>query len=189
MQRIAVIGCAGSGKSTFARRLGRVLGIEATHLDAWYWRPGWVATPRDEWRSVQQRLVAGERWIIDGNYAATLDIRLERAGTIVFFDLPRRTCLFGLLRRWARHRGRPLQAPGCPERLSWELARWVTRYRRHSRPKVMAAIARHAPQAQLIVIGTRQTASETLARAAAATPRAGEAHRPRPSTWRSSPPR
>ena len=111
---------------------------------------------------MQQRLVAGERWIVDGNYAGTLDIRLARADTIVFFDLSRRSCLLGLLRRWARHRGRPLQAPGCPERWDWGFVRWVWRYRRHSRPRVLAAIDRHAPQARLIVVGNRRAASDLL---------------------------
>jgi len=159
MQRVAVIGCPGSGKSTFAVALGRRLGIEVRHLDALYWRPGWVATAREPWRRLQAELVAGDRWIIDGNYSSTLDIRLARADTVVFFDLPRRTCLRGVLRRWAHHRGQSVQARGCPERWNWEFLLWVYRYPRDSRPRVLAAIARHAQHAKLIVINSRQEAA------------------------------
>ena len=162
MQRVAVIGCGGSGKSTFADALGRALGVDVLHLDALYWQPGWVATAREPWRRVQQQLVAGDRWIIDGNYAATLDIRLARADTVVFFDVPRRDCVRGVLRRWAHHHGEPLQARGCPERWSWEFLLWVYRYPRHSRPRVLAAIARHAQHAKVIVIHSRQEAAAVL---------------------------
>ena len=48
MRRIAIIGAGGAGKSTLARQLGEVLGIEVIHLDALFWKPGWVDTPRDE---------------------------------------------------------------------------------------------------------------------------------------------
>lgn len=50
MQRIAIVGCGGSGKSTLARQLSAILGIEVIHLDAFYWQPGWVEPPKEEWR-------------------------------------------------------------------------------------------------------------------------------------------
>ena len=108
-------------------------------------------------------LVAGERWIVDGNYSGTLDIRFARADTIVFFDLPLRTCLLGVLRRRARHHGQPVQAAGCPEKVDWEFVRWMCGYRRRSRPKVLAAAARYAPEAQLIMISSRRAAADVLA--------------------------
>ena len=78
MQRIAVVGPGGAGKTTFARELGRRTGIPVVHLDRHYWRPGWTPTPADEWRAQQARLLAGERWIVDGNYGASFDVRFAR---------------------------------------------------------------------------------------------------------------
>jgi adenylate kinase family enzyme len=68
VQRVAVVGSGGSGKSTLADRLGELTGLPVTHLDRLYWQPGWVATDDDRWRQLQAGLVAGERWIVDGNY-------------------------------------------------------------------------------------------------------------------------
>ncbi|MBA3747504.1 MAG: DNA topology modulation protein FlaR [Solirubrobacterales bacterium] len=164
MERIAVIGCSGNGKSTFATRLGDRLDIPVIHLDARYWQPGWVQMPRPQWRELQYELVAGDRWIIDGNYGATLDIRLAAADTVVLFDLPARVCLLGVVRRWARNRGVAVQAPGCPERWSWELLRWVWRWRRDSRPRALDAIGSHAQHARVVVVSTRADADALIAR-------------------------
>jgi len=68
MQRIAVVGSGGAGKSTFATELGRRLGLPVIHLDEHYWQPGWVATPAEQWQDRQRGLVAYDCWIVDGNY-------------------------------------------------------------------------------------------------------------------------
>ena len=84
--RVLVDGMMGSGKSTFARALAARTGLPVIHLDVHYWKPGWVRPSDDEWRYRQRALLAGEAWIIDGNYNETLALRLERAETVVFLD-------------------------------------------------------------------------------------------------------
>jgi adenylate kinase family enzyme len=64
MRRVVVIGSAGAGKSTFAARLGRATGPPVIHLDALYWKPGWVPTPRAEWDAKLAPLAAGPAWIM-----------------------------------------------------------------------------------------------------------------------------
>ena len=86
--RVLVDGMMGSGKSTFARALAARTGLPVIHLDVHYWKPGWVRPSDDEWRERQRALLAGEAWIIDGNYNETLALRLERAETVVFLDTP-----------------------------------------------------------------------------------------------------
>ena len=81
--RVLVDGMMGSGKSTFARALAARTGLPVIHLDVHYWKPGWVRPSDDEWRERQCALLAGEAWIIDGNYNETLALRLERAETVV----------------------------------------------------------------------------------------------------------
>ncbi|MGI5152334.1 hypothetical protein ACQEVC_39180 [Plantactinospora sp. CA-294935] len=96
MDRIAIIGCGGSGKSTVARRLARILDAPLTHLDAIYYDEQWNPLPQDEFAAQQEKLVASERWVIEGNYAGTLPIRLATADTVIFLDLPALTCLWGI---------------------------------------------------------------------------------------------
>ena len=86
--RVLVDGMMGSGKSTFARALAARTGLPVIHLDVHYWKPGWVRPSDDEWRERQRALLAGEAWIIDGNYNETLALRLERAETVIFLDTP-----------------------------------------------------------------------------------------------------
>jgi len=86
--RVLVDGMMGSGKSTFARALAARTGLPVIHLDVHYWKPGWVRPSDDEWRERQRALLAGEAWIIDGNYNETLVLRLERAETVIYLDSP-----------------------------------------------------------------------------------------------------
>ena len=144
MRRVAIIGTGGAGKSTLARQMGERLGIEVIHLDHLFWHPGWQPTDRERWRALQTGLVAGDRWIIDGNYGGTLPLRLVAADTVVFADLPRRVTIPRVLGRWWRHPGRDLQAFGCPERWDWDFLRWLWLYPRQSRPQALAALAEHA---------------------------------------------
>ncbi len=86
--RVLVDGMMGSGKSTFSRALAARTGLPVIHLDVHYWQPGWARPSDDEWRARQRSLVAGESWIIDGNYRETRSLRLERAETVVYLDSP-----------------------------------------------------------------------------------------------------
>jgi len=81
MNRIAVIGCSGSGKSTLSRQLGERLNIPVIHLDRVFWQPGWVEPPRDEFAASVCSAVAGERWILDGNFGNTQHIVRAFVGT------------------------------------------------------------------------------------------------------------
>jgi adenylate kinase family enzyme len=156
MRRIAVIGCIGAGKSTLARRIGNACRLPVVHLDQLWWQDGsyritgyqtvaahTMAGPA--FRDLQQELAAADTWVIDGGYIPDLDTRLTRADTVVFLDLPRRVCLWRLLRR--HNRRRPDYPGGVREGVGWLfiLARWILRYPSQKRPAIEFAIAGHCP--------------------------------------------
>src|SRR6204780_2270473 len=87
-RRVIVTGLAGSGKSTLSLALAAKTGLPVIHLDLHFWKPGWVAPSETEWREKQCGVLAGNTWIADGNYDESLDLRLERADTVVFLDMP-----------------------------------------------------------------------------------------------------
>ena len=153
MQRIAVIGSGGSGKSMLARQLGAMLDLPVIHLDEHYWSPGWVPMPDDEWRACQRDLLRGDRWVVDGNYGGTLELRAELADTIVVLDLPRRVCAARAIRRV---RSPILQAPGGPQRLDPEFLRWIWTCPRRTRPRSLAVRGTYA--ATTDVVHLRSTA-------------------------------
>ena len=142
MERIALIGSGGSGKSVLARELGTILDISVIHLDSLFWKPGWMETPRDEWTKIQEDLVQRETWIIDGNYGGTIDIRLAASDTIIFLDLPRTICLWRVIKPWLQYIGRPRpdMAPGCPEKVDWEFVKWIWSYTNARRPLILERI-------------------------------------------------
>jgi adenylate kinase family enzyme len=164
MKRAVVIGSGGSGKSTFSTELGRVTGIPVIHLDREYWRPGWEETPKDEWSQRVGELLACERWIIDGNFGGTREMRMQAADTIIFLDLPRRGCMYRILKRTVKYygRSRPDMAKGCNERLDIEFILWVWNYKHHSRKRLLGELEGLSDQ-RVIILKNQQQVSEFLA--------------------------
>ena len=151
MKRVLILGPGASGKSTFAVRLGEVTGLPVIELDKIFWRPGIVATPRDEWAKVQEELVKKERWIIDGDLGPydAAEVRLRAADTIIFLDFSLVRCAWRALLR-SRERA--------------DFWFWLLRYRRQSRPILLAAIAKHAAQADLHLLRNPRALRRFLAR-------------------------
>ncbi len=89
MQRVSVIGSSGSGKSTLARALAQRLSLPRLELDSIYHQPDWQPLATDRFRAQTSAFVAGERWVVDGNYSKVRDLVWARADTVVFLDLPR----------------------------------------------------------------------------------------------------
>ena len=103
-RRVVVTGMAGAGKSTFSRALSAKTGLPLIVLDAHYWLPGWTKPTDAQWREKQRTLLADDDWIADGNYHATLDLRLARADTVVFLDTRWWICAWRVLVRGVRTR-------------------------------------------------------------------------------------
>ena len=158
MNRVIVVGSGGSGKSTFSRELGRVTGIPVIHLDREYWRPGWEETPKDEWKARVADMLEGERWIMDGNFGGTREMRMQAADTIIFLDLPRRVCLYRILKRTLKYygRSRPDMAEGCLERLDLEFVMWVWNYKHRSRKRLLAELEGLEEKSVMILRNQRQ---------------------------------
>jgi adenylate kinase family enzyme len=136
MKRVVIVGPGASGKSSLARQLGAMTGLPVIELDQVFWQPGLVATPRDQWVELQQRLVENSEWIMDGDLGPydVSEIRLRAADTIVFLDFSLGRCAWRALRR-------------SRERIDFWL--WLFRYRRQSRPLLMKAISAHATSAAI----------------------------------------
>lgn len=96
------MGPSGSGKTTFARTLAMRLGVPHIELDGLYWDPNWTKVDNDTFRARVDAATSSDGWVADGNYSRSQDIVLRRADTVVWLDLPLRTCLARILRRTAR---------------------------------------------------------------------------------------
>ena len=164
-QRLLILGCGGSGKSTFSRKLAHAMGLDLHHLDSLYWKPGWNHTPADEWEATVRELIARDSWIIDGSYFGTLDLRLERADAVIFFDLPRLVCIWRVCKRRLQNlRGtnRPGMPAGCPERIYFSFLKWVWRYRKTNRPQVVEKLGRFSRQGRVFTVTSSREARVLL---------------------------
>lgn len=139
MKRVVVLGRGASGKSTLARQLSELTALPLIELDKVFWRAGLLATPRDEWVSLQEKLVATEGWIMDGDLGPydAVEVRLRAADTIILLDFSLIRCAW---RAALRSRERA------------DFWRWLVVYRFRSRPILMRAIANHAAAANLQVL-------------------------------------
>ena len=143
-KRIAIIGNAGGGKSTVAKRLSEARGLPLHQLDKLQWNPGWVATPKTEFDRRHDELIASERWIMDG-FASweSIDRRFEAADTIIFVDHPLWIHYWWAIKRQVMcvFRPRPDFVEGCPMLpMTWKLLKMICQIHRHARPKLVARI-------------------------------------------------
>ena len=102
LQRISIVGVPGSGKSTTGRALAELLDAPFNELDSVFHRPGWTRLAVPEFQVAVGRLVAEDRWVVDGNYSDVRDLVWARADTIIWLDRPRVLATARVLRRTLR---------------------------------------------------------------------------------------
>jgi adenylate kinase family enzyme len=165
MKRVMILGGPGSGKSTLAKRLHALTGLPLYHLDKLHWRPGWTPCPKPEWHRLLSELAGEDEWIMDGGYDSTFHLRMPRADTVLWLDLPLLVTLPRVLKRTALHFGRVREdlAPGCPERIDFAFLKWAWTFRRAHTAKYHHALATLAPHATVRVFSTNREAQSFLA--------------------------
>lgn len=153
-RRIAVIGRAGSGKTTASLRLGQAFALPVTHLDQLYWTSDWKPVPDPVFEQRHDDVVARDRWVIDGSYLSTpaLAERFRRADVVVITKAPFLTCVLRVLQRSVRDRGRyrPDRPIGADEALSLRFLVWMARWSWQHRD-LEAEVRALAPGADVIV--------------------------------------
>ncbi len=97
--KIVIVGSTGSGKTTFAGRLSKLLNIPHVQLDSLFWKPDWRESTNEEFRAKVEEAVSQDKWIIDGNYARNQDITTGNADTVIWLDYPLYKITFRVVKR------------------------------------------------------------------------------------------
>lgn len=153
---MAIVGNAGGGKSTLARRLSAARGLPLYAVDHLQWQPGWQPTLVDQFRRAQGEIIERERWIFDGfGSLESIRARFDRADTIVFVDLPLWHHHWWAMKRQflCFFRPRPDGPPGCPMLpVTGRLLHMMWDIHRNVRPLLIAEIERRRPDCRVIEI-------------------------------------
>lgn len=153
-----IIGNCGAGKSTLAKRIHDLTQLRLIHLDKEFWQPGWIETDLEIWRQKVKEFVALDEWIIDGNYGSTMEMRMQRADTIVLMEVSTWKSMLRILKRVITHYGRRRDdmAEGCDERFSWSFMHYVLIYNLTRKPANERRIAKHGHGKTLIRLRSNQ---------------------------------
>ena len=157
-KKTIILGCPGSGKSTFSRALAARTGLPLVHLDNVWWRADGTHVSREEFDRALAALLQDERWILDGDYSRTYEVRIQAADTVVFLDYPESVCMAGITARVGEVRP---DMPWTETALDPELVALVQNYARDDRPQVLSLLQKY-PDKQALIFISRQEADRWL---------------------------
>ena len=160
MKKVIVIGCPGSGKSTFSRALHKMTGIPLFHLDMLFWNPDKTTVNKEVFLERLSNVLQKNEWIIDGNYQRTMERRMDACDTVIFFDLPVEICVEGIKARKGKPRpDMPWRGAGDSD--DAEFMSFVYNYGANNRPSVLTLLEKYSNK-NIIIFKTRTEADEFL---------------------------
>lgn len=134
------------------------MNLPVYHLDIYFWKPGWIETPRSDCEQIARQLVSNDKWIIDGNFNGTFHIRFDSADTIIFLDFNRYVCVYHCLKRYFRYRGktRPDLPEGCNESLDYKFYKWVWNFAKKDKAIIMTALDSIKDSKKIIILNNKK---------------------------------
>ena len=160
MKKIMVIGCPGSGKSTFSRTLHKLTDIPLFHLDMMNWNSDRTTVDKTVFRERLSNTIQMDEWIIDGNYGSTIELRLQACDTVIFLDYPLNVCLDGIKERRGKARADMPWIENEDEE-DTEFIEFIKNYNCQSRPKVMELLDKYCHK-DIYIFKNRNEADEFL---------------------------
>ena len=159
MKKIIVIGCPGSGKTTFAEKLHKRMGLPLFHLDAIWHKPDRTHISREEYDERLAEILELEEWIIDGNYSRTLEVRMQASDTIFLFDLPTEVCIQGATERLGKAR---YDVPWIDTELDPQFKKEIEEFPEKTLPRIYELLEKYKENRQVVIFKSRIQADEFL---------------------------
>ena len=159
MNKVIVIGCPGSGKTTFAEKLHRKTGLPLYYLDAIWHKPDRTHISREDFDARINEIFAEDEWIIDGNYSRTIEMRLEVCDTVFLFDLPTDICLQGAIDRLGKER---YDVPWIDRELDPKFREEIECFAKNKLPKIYNFLEKHGQNKKIVVFKTREEADKYI---------------------------
>ena len=160
MKKIIVIGCPGSGKSTFARALHNKIGIPLYHLDMMYWNADKTTVEKSVFLERLSAVLKKDEWIIDGNYRATMEMRMASCDTVIFLDYSVDVCLDGIQKRRGTSRS---DMPWVENEEDTAFIEFIKSFHGQERPQILELMEAHSDK-NMIAFMDREEADAFLSR-------------------------
>ena len=159
--RIIIVGCPGSGKSTFARKLRDLTGLPLYYLDLLFHNPDRTTVSRNVFDARLREILERPEWIIDGNYQRTLPLRFEACTDVFFFDLPNEACLEGAGARVGQVRE---DLPWVESEFDADFRQYILDFRKDQAPLIYDLIEQYRDRRSITVFHSREEADAWLSR-------------------------
>ena len=159
MRKVIVIGCPGSGKTTFAEKLNKVTEIPLYYLDAIWHKPDKTHIPREKFDERLKEIFETPEWIIDGNYSRTIELRLEQCDTVFLFDLPTAICLQGATERFGKGR---YDMPWTDKEFDPEFETAIKNFPTTSLPQIYDLLNKYGESKNIVIFRSREAADTFL---------------------------
>ena len=140
MKKVIIIGCCGSGKSTFARKLHACTGIPLFHLDQLNWNTDKTTVEKEVFLKRVQNVIQKDSWIIDGNYGSSIEMRMQACDTVFFLDYPVDVCIQGIHERVGKVR---TDIPWVEDEVDEGLIEFVRNYEKEDRPEILELLSKY----------------------------------------------
>lgn len=158
-KRFVIIGLPGSGKSTFAAKLGKILNLPVHHLDK-HMFDGKKKRDKQEFLLVKETLLKDEFWILEGCSFSTLEMRFARADIVIYFHLPRLLCIWRVCKRLFTFDKR-IAETGCLNGINWTLIKYIWNFDRDKRQGI-ADLRKRYPKVEFLIFHCSQDLDEYL---------------------------
>lgn len=155
MNKAIIIGCPGSGKTTFAEKLQKCTGLPLYYLDAIWHKPDKNHIPREEFDRRIEEIFETPKWIIDGNYKRTIEMRMKQCDTVFLFDLPVEMCLQGVTARIGKER---YDLPWLETELDPEFKQFIEDFPKDTLPYIYELIEKYKDDKRVIIFKSREEA-------------------------------
>lgn len=159
MKKMIVIGCPGSGKTTFAEKLSKRTGLPLFYLDAIWHKPDRTHISREEYDERLSEILDLKEWIIDGNYSRTVEVRMQMCDTIFLFDLPTEICIQGATDRLGKAR---YDVPWIDTELDPRLKEEIENFPEKILPHIYELLDKYKENKQVVIFKSREQADDYL---------------------------
>jgi len=159
MKRIIIIGCPGSGKTTFAEKLRAKTDLPLFHLDAIWHKPDKTHISRAEYDARLAEILTLDSWIIDGNYSRTIETRMSACDTVFLFDLPAEVCIDGAIARLGKPR---YDMPWIDTELDPNFKKEIEEFGNKNLPTIYALIDKHKDGRTVVIFKSREEADDYI---------------------------